>query len=331
MPGPRRLQPFRGRVAYPSYVDESLFGNPHTTAVLRQASMPAEGSLPSVLDAGELAHMTHRARATGAEKSTKQQDRARLHELSNSRKAKWPNTISALREKKEKGRQDKLDAEEALRKEIDAEEEALNVEKRRLAIERANKMLYDGTDRVKSLHSKLQYADVMMERERQIELKKVLKHRELATEERFYQKQQEAIRRMDAEEDMRDEEEEEKRVLVAKVREEQIAQQRELHDARLAEIKREGLIMMQKAAADVQQEERQHVEALEHEQRIRAEFVEANQMLKSRRAEEQAVIEAEEDRMFAYATTKARAPSAAAPVPHRPDPAQWKWETLKSF
>ena len=28
MPGPRRLAPFRGRVAYPSYVDESLFGNP---------------------------------------------------------------------------------------------------------------------------------------------------------------------------------------------------------------------------------------------------------------------------------------------------------------
>ena len=115
--------------------------------------------------------------------SDKQNDRARLHELSNSRKAKWPNTIEALRKKKEQQRQEKLDAEEMLRREIDAEEEALNVEKRRLAIERANKMLYDSTDRVKSLHSKLMLADVMEERERQIELKARRRQREIEQEE----------------------------------------------------------------------------------------------------------------------------------------------------
>jgi len=304
MPGPRRLAPFRGRVAYPSYVDESLFGNPHSTAVKMSKSMPTAGSMPSVIGANEYANMEFRARATGAEKSEKQQDRARLHELSNARKAKWPNTIEANRERKERVRQEKLDVEEALRKEIDAEEEALTVEKRRLAIERANKMLYDSTDRVKSLHSKLLLADVMQERERQIELKKVLKQRELATEERFYQKQQEAIRRMDAEEDLRDEEEDEKRQMVAVVRAEQVSAQRELHDARLAEIKREGLIMKQKAAADLEQEKRQRAEALDFEQSIRAEFVEANQLLQSRRAEEQRLIEAEEDRMLEYATHK---------------------------
>merc|ERR1719310_2545613 len=79
--------------------------------------------------------------------SAKQLDRERLHALSNARKSKWPNTI------------------EELRVEIDREEEALQAEKRRLAIERANKMLYDSTDRVKSLHSKLMLADVMEERE----------------------------------------------------------------------------------------------------------------------------------------------------------------------
>ena len=40
-----------------------------------------------------------------------------------------------------------------------------------IVAERANKVLYDGTDRVKSLHSKLMLADVMEERTRQIELK----------------------------------------------------------------------------------------------------------------------------------------------------------------
>merc|ERR1719174_3651837 len=156
----------------------------------------------------------------------KQLDRARLHELSNTRKGQWPNTIEALRERKDRMRSEKLEAEEKLRVEIDREEEALQAEKRRLAIERANKMLYDSTDRVKSLHSKLMLADVMEERERQIEVKARLRMREVENEERWYQKQQDAIRRMDAEEDYRDEEEMQKRAEVGRVRSEQIAQQK---------------------------------------------------------------------------------------------------------
>merc|ERR1719174_1264651 len=156
----------------------------------------------------------------------KQLDRARLHELSNTRKGQWPNTIEALRERKERARQEKLEAEEKLRVEIDREEEALQAEKRRLAIERANKMLYDSTDRVKALHSKLMLADVMEERERQMEVKQRQRMREVEAEERWYQKQQDAIRRMDAEEDLRDEEEMQKRAEVGRVRSEQIAQQK---------------------------------------------------------------------------------------------------------
>ena len=210
--------PFRGRIAYPSYVDKTLFGNPHEFVVKRAATMPAGLKDQVVISSEELQTMAYRSRLGPAEASEKQVDRDRLHHLSNDRKAKWPNTIEANRERKEKLRLEKMDAEERLRLEIDKEEAALQEEKRRLAIERANKMLYDSTDRVKSLHSKLMLADVMEERERQIELKKRLRLREIENEERWYQKQQDAIRRMDAEEDLRDEEEMTKRAAVAKVR-----------------------------------------------------------------------------------------------------------------
>ena len=140
----------------------------------------------------------------------------------------------------------------------------------------------------------------------------MLKGRELATEERFYQKQQEAIRRMDAEEDLRDEEEEEKRKLVAKVREAQVAQQRQIHNARLAEIKREGEVMAQKAVADLEQEKRQRVEALEHEQKIRAEFVEANKALLGRCAPRRCPRPAPPHPAPAHA---ARAPQKLPPPP----------------
>merc|ERR1719217_1400691 len=175
--------------------------------------------------------------------SAKQLDRERLHALSNARKSKWPNTIEALREKKDRMRAEKFEAEEKLRVEIDREEEALQAEKRRLAIERANKMLYDSTDRVKALHSKLMLADVMEERERQIEVKQRQRLREVEAEERWYQKQQDAIRRMDAEEDLRDEEEMVKRAEVGKVRAEQIEAQKHAQQLKMEELKREGEMM----------------------------------------------------------------------------------------
>jgi len=303
---PLGMGPFRGRIAYPSYVDESLFGNPHETTVRMQRSMPASTKDAVLVMPHELHGMKSRARLGPPEPSAKQQDRQRLHELSNSRRSQWPNTIEALRERKDRMRAEKLEAEEKLRLEIDREEEALQAEKRRLAIERANKMLYDSTDRVKSLHSKLMLADVMEEREMQITVKQRQRLREVQTEERWYQKQQDAIRRMDAEEDLRDEEDMRQRAMVGAARQDQIAQQMDEQQEKLAELKREGEMMKQMAIADAEAEQRQRLEEMEREQRARAEVVEANNYLLKKRAEDQELQDAEESRMLDYAASKER-------------------------
>jgi len=300
----RAAMPFRGRIAYPSYVDESLFGNPHETAVRMARSMPPGAKDVILLTGDEVSTMKGRSRLGPPALSAKQADRQRLHELSNARKAQWPNTIEALRERKDRARQEKFDAEEKLRLEIDREEEGLQAEKRRLAIERANKMLYDSTDRVKSLHSKLMLADVMEERERQIEMKRRLRMREVESEERLYLKQQDAIRRMDAEEDLRDEEVYNKRAEVAQVRAEQITEQKTAQAEKLDEMRREGEMMKAMAQADAEAEMRQRQEEIEKEKRTRAEVVEANSYLLKKRAEDNALMEAEEARMLEYALQK---------------------------
>ena len=298
------MGPFRGRIAYPSYVDKTLFGNPNETAIRMARSMPQGMRDSVVIGQSELESMASRSRRGAPEPSIKQLDRQRLHELSNERKAKWPNTIEANRDKKEQRRLQKLEAEEKLRCEIDQEEAMLHAERRRLAIERANKMLYDSTDRVKSLHSKLMLADVMEERERQIELKARLRQRDIQNEEVWYQKQQDAIRRMDAEEDLRDEEEVSKRSVVAKVRQEQIDQQKAMAEEKRAEMRREGEAMKQMAIADAEAEQRARLDALEREKKAKAEVVEANNFLLKKRAEDLQMQEAEEERMLAYAAGK---------------------------
>jgi len=54
--------PFRGRIAYPSYVDESLFGNPHEKAVQMARSMPASIKDSVLVSGVELNGMRNRTR-----------------------------------------------------------------------------------------------------------------------------------------------------------------------------------------------------------------------------------------------------------------------------
>jgi hypothetical protein len=51
------------------------------------------------------------------------------------------------------------------RRRIDAIEDELNAEKRREALEAANKFLHDNQDQVKAFHSKMLLSDVLQERE----------------------------------------------------------------------------------------------------------------------------------------------------------------------
>lgn len=87
-----------------------------------------------------------------------------FQKMSQGRVKQWPNTLEAERKRKEARRQEKLDREEDERKKIDREEAAIAGEKRRMAIERANKMLYDDSDKVKAFHSNLLLSDVLKER-----------------------------------------------------------------------------------------------------------------------------------------------------------------------
>ncbi len=89
--------------------------------------------------------------------------RQSLYEKSQSRVKNWPNTISALWEKKEKDWIKKLEEEEIERRKVDALEEALQNELRNEAIMKANKQLFDQQDRVKAFHSKLLLCDVINE------------------------------------------------------------------------------------------------------------------------------------------------------------------------
>eukprot|EP00798_Chlamydomonas_sp_ICE-L_P030249 gene30249-35236_t len=72
--------------------------------------------------------------------TTPEENRRTLKAVSDDRAARWPNTLS-----------------------IDRQETEMRAEQRRAQIERANKILFDETDRVKGFHSAMLVSDVLHE------------------------------------------------------------------------------------------------------------------------------------------------------------------------
>jgi hypothetical protein len=94
-----------------------------------------------------------RIRRTVGGMSNKQEENLRncverdyLKEKSNKRMVNWGNTAHALRQKKEDDRLKQFETEELERRRLDDEEEMIQEQKRRGAIEKANKQLHDNSD-----------------------------------------------------------------------------------------------------------------------------------------------------------------------------------------
>lgn len=211
----------------------------------------------------------------------KKEEREYLKKLSEERAAQWPNTIEAQRARKEKARLDRLDAEEEVKKQIDIQEAKLKAEARQLQIERANKMLYDETDKVKSFHSSLLLSDVLKEREAQIEYKKHVHTLKKKHEAQFVKEQERALEIAEAAEQKKWDERRTKALAERDAQLEQLEQlkTRILNDK--AENIREGQLLKQKAEEEmlltIQKEEARRQAAIDNNM----ETLKANEALRA--------------------------------------------------
>jgi len=115
------------------------------------------------------------------EDQAKQRERMELQEKSKARVAQWPNTMHAMRRRREEERLKRLEDEEIERRKIDAMEYELQQQTRMQAVERANKHAYDTQDQVKAFKAKLLMSDVLAERE----IQRSLKTRKLAHDKKL--------------------------------------------------------------------------------------------------------------------------------------------------
>lgn len=130
----------------------------------------------------------------------RKEKRELLRNRSQDRIQNWPNTLDALRKKKEdfvKDREEKLEAE---RQELDRQEAELRRQVRLDTIGKANDMMFRQSDKMKMLKSQMAYADVVHHRKFQTADKQVAKQKELEEEANFHRIKMEAVVKGNAEE-----------------------------------------------------------------------------------------------------------------------------------
>lgn len=249
-----------------------------------------------------LAHPASATFTATAELARKNELKAR----STARYTHWPNTLEAQRQKKELERRRRLDAIESAQQEVDERERAFHDQQRRATIARANNLLYQENDRVKTFRSSLLVSNALHERTAQGVFKDEYKAREAHA--RALHEQQIAV--SIAKQDARDARDAAARDALARdaaaMRLEQLKEKEQRHIAERREEMREGALVHASAAAALAQGKAAEA-ARRAEQRQRAEeLVLANQDALRVKAEQARLIEAENAKIAHYAAEKER-------------------------
>lgn len=94
-----------------------------------------------------------------------------LKTISQNKQKNWPDSIEMAKTNKLESRKKVFFEKEMEKRRIDEEERRYQEMQKKLVVERAQKLLFDAQDPVKSFHSKLLMADVLKERDYQDEIK----------------------------------------------------------------------------------------------------------------------------------------------------------------
>merc|ERR1712151_1109277 len=187
---------------------------------------------------------------------------------------------------------------------IDAEEAKIQLDQRKATIDRANKLLYDESDRMKSFHSKMMLCDVLAEREAQVALKGELKKLEQIREDRFLEMEKQNYRKMLEREMKEKETKEELSKIAAKVQKEQLAEYKEKRFREIEDQMLEGELLRRKAIEDLESEKQSERKRRDTAIKALAETQKANEYLKQIKAEDTLRQQREDEKIQQYAARK---------------------------
>uniref|UniRef100_A0A7S1Y0J5 Trichohyalin-plectin-homology domain-containing protein n=1 Tax=Phaeomonas parva TaxID=124430 RepID=A0A7S1Y0J5_9STRA len=222
--------------------------------------------------------------------------RERLTKLSEDRVKNWPNTLQAMRRKKENWKREKLAAEEAKRQELDREEAKHQATIRANAISRAQKLMYDETDRMKQLRSQKLFTEVVADRNHQVQVRAALRAKSKEEDLVHFQIMKKQLAEADAREAMELERRRENAREVARIQQGQLEECRQRYMAHLIESQKEGEAILAKAKEEIRQELEERRASIAKEKKAIYDMAEANRYLQGMKVGDDVIEAAEEEK-----------------------------------
>jgi len=190
---------------------------------------------------------------------------------------------------------------------MDREEAAFQAAERKKAIQRANTLLYENTERVKAFGSKLYISDVLKEREMQKQIQEEIKDRKRNEERLWHERTVEAVRLGDMEEEKKRQEALQRALQSKQVQLEQLEQFRVKYVTQKREERREGQLIKQRVEAYIDAEKQSETKKkMDEMERARRTMEENKRLQEEKKLAEQQAMENEEKRMALFAEEKER-------------------------
>ena len=131
--------------------------------------------------------------------------------ISQAKMRQWPDSIEMAKKNKLESRKKVFFEKEMEKRKIDDEERKHQEMQKKIVIEKANKLLFEAQDPVKSFNSKMLLSDVLKERDYQKEILIRKKECEMEIERKWLELEKETIKENDQKEKIKKEEEEKKK------------------------------------------------------------------------------------------------------------------------
>ena len=219
----------------------------------------------------------------------------KLKQLSQTKSKNWMDSIEMRKKNQFELQKKRFLEDEERRRIIDLEEKKYADAKNNIIIQRAQKMLFDEQDPVKTFNMKLMYCDMLKERDYQNEIKNRKKEMNDIIEKQFFEMDKKKMEDFDKKEAEKAKIEEEKKKVRMKIIHDQLKQSKMkiIQDYQEKLVEGELIKYNMKRALEAEKKEKELIEEKKKEQR--RQYIEANKKLLEYK-EEQKKKEIEEDK-----------------------------------
>ena len=269
--------------------------NKSDLCIMKQKPIHNRIKPPSYITLSDFMRIQNEINPVNAEYENRKAHNFKLKMLSQTKSKNWPDSIEMRKKNQFELTKKKFLEEEERRRLLDLEERKYFDAKNSQIIQKAQKMLFDEQDPVKTFNMKLMYCDMLKERDYQNEIKNRKKEINNIIEKQFFEMNKKKMEDFDKKEAEKAKKEEEKKKIRMKIINDQLQQSKIkiIQDYQEKLVEGELMKLNMKRALEAEKKEKELIEKKKQEQR--KDYIEANKRLAQYR-EEQKKKEIEEDK-----------------------------------